>query len=83
MLIGVFGKERVLGHEVDLREARSFVRAKIHLLGSGPLLREALRAQEILAEKYGVSVEMGEIHDGIAPRGIVDELDRARVVRHG
>ena len=31
---------------------------KAHLFGSGPILREALRAQEILAEKYGVSADV-------------------------
>jgi len=33
-------------------------RLKAHLLGSGPLIREALRAQEILAEKYDVSADV-------------------------
>ncbi len=31
---------------------------KAHLLASGPLIREALRAQEILAEKYNVSADV-------------------------
>jgi pyruvate dehydrogenase E1 component len=31
---------------------------KAHLLGSGPILREALRAQQILAERYGVSADV-------------------------
>jgi pyruvate dehydrogenase E1 component len=31
---------------------------KAHLLGSGPIIREALRAQEILAEHYGVSADV-------------------------
>lgn len=31
---------------------------KAHILGSGALLREALRAQEILKEKYGVSADV-------------------------
>lgn len=33
-------------------------RHKAHIFGSGPILREALRAQEILAEKYDVSVDV-------------------------
>ncbi|HEV2394911.1 MAG TPA: pyruvate dehydrogenase (acetyl-transferring), homodimeric type [Verrucomicrobiae bacterium] len=33
-------------------------RLKAHLLGSGPILREALRAQQILAEKYDVSADV-------------------------
>jgi pyruvate dehydrogenase E1 component len=31
---------------------------KAHLLGSGPILREALRAQDILAERYDVSADV-------------------------
>ena len=31
---------------------------RTQLLGSGPILREALRAQEILAEKFGVSADV-------------------------
>jgi pyruvate dehydrogenase E1 component len=31
---------------------------KAHILGSGPLLREALRAQQILAEQFGVSADV-------------------------
>jgi pyruvate dehydrogenase E1 component len=33
-------------------------RAKAHIFGSGPILREALRAQEILAEKFDVSADV-------------------------
>lgn len=31
---------------------------RAHLLGSGPILNEALRAQEILAERYGVAADV-------------------------
>jgi len=31
---------------------------KAHILGSGPIIRSALRAQEILAERYGVSADV-------------------------
>jgi pyruvate dehydrogenase E1 component len=31
---------------------------KAHIFGSGPIIREALRAQEILADKYGVSADV-------------------------
>ena len=31
---------------------------KAHIFGSGPIIREALRAQEILAENYGVSADV-------------------------
>ncbi len=33
-------------------------KAKAHLLGSGPILRQALAAQEILEERYGVSTDV-------------------------
>src|SRR5262249_24029641 len=33
-------------------------RPRGHILGSGSLLREALRAQEILADRYGVAAEV-------------------------
>ena len=33
-------------------------RLKAHLLGSGPIIREALRAQEILAQNYDVSADV-------------------------
>jgi pyruvate dehydrogenase E1 component len=31
---------------------------KVHLFGSGPILRQALRAQEILAERYGIAADV-------------------------
>ena len=34
------------------------VKTKVHLLGSGSILREAMKAQEILAEKYDVSADL-------------------------
>jgi pyruvate dehydrogenase E1 component len=34
---------------------------KVHLLGSGVILRECLRAQEILAEKYGVAADVWSV----------------------
>src|SRR3954447_26627987 len=33
-------------------------KAKVHLFGSGPILNEALRAQQILAEKYNVASDV-------------------------
>jgi pyruvate dehydrogenase E1 component len=32
--------------------------SKVHLLGSGPILRQALRAQEILADRYGIAADV-------------------------
>jgi len=34
---------------------------KVHLLGSGPLLREALRAQQLLAERFGVAADVWSV----------------------
>jgi pyruvate dehydrogenase E1 component len=36
-------------------------KAAIHLFGSGPILNEALRAQSILAEKYGVAADVWSV----------------------
>jgi pyruvate dehydrogenase E1 component len=36
-------------------------RQRLHLFGSGSLLREAMRAQEILAERYGVAAELWSV----------------------
>src|SRR5258708_14046853 len=37
------------------------VKTKIHLLGSGPIMRYALRAQEMLAERYGVAADVWSV----------------------
>src|SRR5262249_26558461 len=34
---------------------------KVHLLGSGPILREALHAQDMLAERYGVAADVWSV----------------------
>ncbi|HXG13428.1 MAG TPA: pyruvate dehydrogenase (acetyl-transferring), homodimeric type, partial [Gemmataceae bacterium] len=36
-------------------------RSKVHLLGSGPLLREALRAQDLLAERFGIAADVWSV----------------------
>ena len=36
-------------------------RASLQLFGSGPILREALRAQELLAERYGVAADVWSV----------------------
>ena len=36
-------------------------KSKIHLLGSGSILREAIRAQEILAEKYDLAADVWSV----------------------
>src|SRR5438270_8934539 len=33
-------------------------KVKAHILGSGPIIQQALRAQQILAERYGVSADV-------------------------
>ena len=42
-----------------LKDAK--VKTKVHLLGSGALLRHAMRAQELLAEKYGVAADVWSV----------------------
>ncbi len=37
------------------------VKLRVHLLGSGPILRHALRAQELLAEQYGVAADVWSV----------------------
>jgi pyruvate dehydrogenase E1 component len=53
-------REGILRGLYKLRPAPKAVekRSPVHLFGSGPLLREALRAQELLAERYGVAVDV-------------------------
>jgi pyruvate dehydrogenase E1 component len=42
-----------------LKESR--VNSRVHLLGSGPILRQALRAQELLAEKFGIAADVWSV----------------------
>jgi len=51
-------REGILKGLYKFRKAASENGPKVHLFGSGPMLRSSLRAQEILAEKYGVSVDI-------------------------
>lgn len=43
------------------RSAPEGLPAKVQLFGSGPILREVLRAQELLAEKFGVGAEVWSV----------------------
>jgi pyruvate dehydrogenase E1 component len=56
-------EEGILKGMYKLRPAAAdkATKAKIHLLGSGPLLREALRAQGILADRYGVAADVWSV----------------------
>jgi pyruvate dehydrogenase E1 component len=36
-------------------------KAKVHLFGSGPILNEAIRAQQILAEKYNIASDVWSV----------------------
>jgi pyruvate dehydrogenase E1 component len=40
---------------------QSKVKSRVHLLGSGPILRHALRAQELLAEQHGVAADVWSV----------------------
>jgi pyruvate dehydrogenase E1 component len=51
-------EEGILKGLYKFKEGPPQKRHKAHLFGSGPIVREALRAQEILAEKYNVSADV-------------------------
>ncbi|HWL93989.1 MAG TPA: pyruvate dehydrogenase (acetyl-transferring), homodimeric type, partial [Phycisphaerae bacterium] len=51
-------EEGILKGLYKLKPATKGKKFKAHILGSGPLLREALRAQEILAEQFDVSADV-------------------------
>ena len=51
-------EEGILKGLYKFRRGKEQAKHKAHIFGSGPLLREALRAQEILAEKYDVSADV-------------------------
>jgi len=50
-------KSEVRGQKSEVRGQKSEM-PSVHLFGSGPILREALRAQEILAERYGIGADV-------------------------
>jgi pyruvate dehydrogenase E1 component len=55
-------REGILRGLYKLRPAPAKGRGtKVHLFGSGPLVREALRAQELLAEKYSVAADVWSV----------------------
>jgi pyruvate dehydrogenase E1 component len=41
--------------------AKGGPKSKVHLLGSGPILRHCLKAQELLAHKYGVAADVWSV----------------------
>jgi pyruvate dehydrogenase E1 component len=51
-------EEGILRGLYKFRKGAEGLPVKSQIFGSGPLLREALRAQSILAEKYGVSADV-------------------------
>ena len=51
-------EEGILKGLYKLKPASKGKQFKAHIFGSGPLLREALRAQEILAEQFDVSADV-------------------------
>src|SRR5439155_19748615 len=40
---------------------KSQAKSKVHLLGSGSILRSAMKAQELLAEKYGIAADVWSV----------------------
>src|SRR5260370_40001289 len=56
--------------------AKSKVKSKVHLLGSGSILRSAMKSQEQLAEKYGIAADVWSVTSYTAlPRDAL-ECDR-------
>ncbi len=51
-------EEGILRGLYKFRRAEQPTGLKAHLLGSGPIIRQVLRAQEILAERYGVAADV-------------------------
>jgi len=51
-------EEGILKGLYKFRRGEESKKHKAHIFGSGPILGEALRAQEILAENYGVSADV-------------------------
>ncbi len=45
-------------YRLQKSELKSAPDARVHLFGSGPILRECLRAQSLLAEKFGVAADV-------------------------
>ncbi len=45
----------------DVGSAKGAKRTPVHLLGSGSILRESLRAQEILAERFGIAADVWSV----------------------
>jgi pyruvate dehydrogenase E1 component len=42
-------------------EGKAQKKSKVHLLGSGPLLRQALQAQDLLAERFGITADVWSV----------------------
>ncbi|MBM4263710.1 MAG: pyruvate dehydrogenase (acetyl-transferring), homodimeric type [Deltaproteobacteria bacterium] len=51
-------EEGILRGLYKVKAANKGKKYKVHLLGSGPILREALQAQELLAEQFDVSADV-------------------------
>ncbi len=51
-------REGILKGLYLFRKAPAPAKLKVQLLGSGPILREVLRAQEILADRFGVAADV-------------------------
>jgi pyruvate dehydrogenase E1 component len=51
-------EEGILKGLYKFKSAPEKTKLQAHILGSGPIIREALRAQEILASKFGIAVDV-------------------------
>jgi pyruvate dehydrogenase E1 component len=59
-----------------LKASGGGVRSKVHVLGSGSILREALRAQQLLAEKFEVAADVWSVTSYKALRRDALECER-------
>jgi pyruvate dehydrogenase E1 component len=62
---------------------RNGSRTKVHLLGSGSILRETLKAQEILAERYQVAAEVWSVTSYKEVRRDALEVERWNLLHPG
>ena len=69
-------EEGILKGLYKYRRGENNKKHKAQILGSGPLLREALRAQEILAERYDVSADVWSATSYKLLRGEALEAER-------
>ena len=78
------GEEGILKGMYKVRPAALPANATtIHLLGSGAILREALRSQEILAERFGLAADVWSVTSYLELRREALEVERWNMLHPG